>query len=202
MIDRWVAELDPLALRNARSAEQDRHVEFGQARDGMVEFWGALRATDAAVLERRIVGGVDTHGDIPHAAVVLLSGARVADAEFPATTAGYTLLLACLATFVWATVRRRRRRHRCVRRRPARHLTAEGVRVVELNRPDRRQRRMKGKSDPLDAYAAADAVLSERATATQHRNWAPESSKRSARCTPRGPARSRHAPRANYARCW
>jgi hypothetical protein len=54
VIDRWVAELDPLALRNSRSAEQDRHVEFGEARDGMVEFWGALRAADAAVLERRI----------------------------------------------------------------------------------------------------------------------------------------------------
>jgi 5-methylcytosine-specific restriction endonuclease McrA len=54
VIDRWVVELDPLALRNARSAEQDRHVEFGHARDGMVEFWGALRATDAAVLEQRL----------------------------------------------------------------------------------------------------------------------------------------------------
>jgi transposase len=37
------------------------------------------------------------------------------------------------------------------------------VKVVEVNRPDRRQRRTKGKSDPLDAYAAADAVLSGRA---------------------------------------
>jgi hypothetical protein len=35
--------------------------------------------------------------------------------------------------------------------------------VIEVDRPDRRQRRAKGKSDALDAYAAADAVLSGRA---------------------------------------
>jgi transposase len=46
----------------------------------------------------------------------------------------------------------------------ARHLAGEQVKVVEVNRPDRRQRRTKGKSDPLDAYAAADAVLAGRAT--------------------------------------
>ena len=38
--------------------------------------------------------------------------------------------------------------------------------MFEVNRPDRRQRRAKGKSDALDAYAAADAVLSGRACAT------------------------------------
>jgi transposase len=42
----------------------------------------------------------------------------------------------------------------------ARHLTGKGVKVIEVDRPDRRQRRAKGESDPLDAYAAADAVLS------------------------------------------
>jgi transposase len=47
----------------------------------------------------------------------------------------------------------------------ARHLTGVGVKVIEVNRPDRRQRRAKGKSDPLDAYAAADAVLAGRASA-------------------------------------
>jgi transposase len=35
--------------------------------------------------------------------------------------------------------------------------------VIEVNRPDRRQRRSRGKSDPLDAYSAADAVLAGRA---------------------------------------
>jgi hypothetical protein len=53
-IDWLVAELDPAALRSARPAEQDRHIEFGPARDGMVEFWGAMRAPDAAALERTL----------------------------------------------------------------------------------------------------------------------------------------------------
>jgi transposase len=39
------------------------------------------------------------------------------------------------------------------------------VKVVEVNRPDRSQRRLRGKSDPLDAYAAAEAVLAERVCA-------------------------------------
>lgn len=46
------------------------------------------------------------------------------------------------------------------------HLRRRGHRVVEVNRPDRRDRRMNGKSDALDAEDAARAVLSGRATAT------------------------------------
>ncbi|MGI5518589.1 IS110 family transposase [Streptomyces sp. CA-106131] len=46
----------------------------------------------------------------------------------------------------------------------ARVLTAAGVTVIDVDRPDRKTRRMKGKSDPIDAYAAATAVLSGRAT--------------------------------------
>jgi hypothetical protein len=38
-----------------------------------------------------------------------------------------------------------------------------GELAIEVDRPDRRQRRAKGKSDPLDAYAAPDAMLSGRA---------------------------------------
>ena len=58
----------------------------------------------------------------------------------------------------------------------ARHLTEQGVRVVEVNRPDRRQRHATGQSDPLDAYAAAGAMLPGRARVTGG-NSAPESSK-------------------------
>ena len=42
-------------------------------------------------------------------------------------------------------------------------LTAAGLAVVEVNRPDRATRRANGKSDPVDAYAAAQAVASGRA---------------------------------------
>jgi transposase len=46
------------------------------------------------------------------------------------------------------------------------YLRRQGHRVIEVNRPDRRERRMNGKSDALDAENAARAVLSGRATAT------------------------------------
>ncbi|WP_051832850.1 IS110 family transposase [Streptomyces katrae] len=36
--------------------------------------------------------------------------------------------------------------------------------MVEVNRPDRAERRRSGKSDPIDAYAAARAALSGRAS--------------------------------------
>ncbi len=42
----------------------------------------------------------------------------------------------------------------------ARYLHTIGLTVVEVDRPDRKSRRAHGKSDPLDAYAAAKAVLS------------------------------------------
>ena len=56
IIDAWVTHFDPAALRNARRAEAERHIRFGEPHDGMVQFWGALRATDAAVLDQRLTG--------------------------------------------------------------------------------------------------------------------------------------------------
>ncbi len=47
----------------------------------------------------------------------------------------------------------------------SRYLLAQRVEVYEVNRPDRSARRLLGKSDPLDAQAAARAVLSGRARA-------------------------------------
>lgn len=46
-----------------------------------------------------------------------------------------------------------------------RALQAAGLTVVEVNRPDRANRRRKGKSDPVDAEAAARALLAGQATA-------------------------------------
>jgi transposase len=46
-----------------------------------------------------------------------------------------------------------------------RHLTANGVAVIEVNRPDRAVRRRRGKTDAIDAENAARAVLTEQATA-------------------------------------
>jgi transposase len=41
----------------------------------------------------------------------------------------------------------------------ARHLKAAGISVMEIERPKRRHLRRKGKSDPIDAEAAARTVL-------------------------------------------
>jgi transposase len=47
----------------------------------------------------------------------------------------------------------------------ARFLPAQGRVVFEVNRPDRQARRRRGKSDPVDAEAAARAVQAGQATA-------------------------------------
>ena len=41
-----------------------------------------------------------------------------------------------------------------------RQLNAHGFCVVEVDRADRKTRRFQGKSDPIDAYAAARAAMS------------------------------------------
>ena len=55
----------------------------------------------------------------------------------------------------------------------ARHLTAAGVRVVEVNRPNRQNRRRRGKSDVIDAEAAARAVLAGDARVTPNTQSGP-----------------------------
>ena len=59
LIDHWVCNIDPAAVRTTREAAEDRHIEFGEPHNGMVEFWGALRSTDAAALERTLDGLAD-----------------------------------------------------------------------------------------------------------------------------------------------
>jgi transposase len=115
--------------------------------------------------DRKVIGGVDTHGRTHHAAVIDELGRHLADREFPATTAGYHDLHAFVTSYgdpvavgVEGTG--------AYGAELARHLTRAGLTVVDVDRPDRKTRRMKGKSDPIDAYAAATAVASGRATGT------------------------------------
>ena len=54
LVDWWVRSADPAAVRITRSAEADRHIDFGPTRDGMSEFWGVLHAPEAAALDRRL----------------------------------------------------------------------------------------------------------------------------------------------------
>ena len=106
-----------------------------------------------------VVGGVDTHDRTHHAAALNHLGRELDDREFPATTAGYQALLEWLREFgnlsrvgVEGTS--------SYGAGLARHLRLAGVTVVEIDRPDRRARRARGKSDPIDAYAAARHALS------------------------------------------
>ncbi|WP_284981810.1 IS110 family transposase [Arthrobacter sp. efr-133-TYG-118] len=46
----------------------------------------------------------------------------------------------------------------------SRTLRSAGINVLEVNRPNRAERRLRGKSDPLDAYQAAQAVIAGRGT--------------------------------------
>ncbi len=112
-----------------------------------------------------VTGGVDTHRDTHHAAVVDEVGRELGDAEFPATPVGYRRLLAWLRGF-GALEQVGVEGTGSYGAGLARHLRAERVRVLEVDRPDRKTRRAKGKSDPIDAYAAARAVLSGAAGGT------------------------------------
>ena len=109
-----------------------------------------------------VVGGVDTHSQTHHAAVIDHVGRELGDREFPATAAGYGALVVWLRGFgelsrvgVEGTS--------SYGAGLTRHLRQAGVSVLEVDRPDRRARRAQGKSDPIDAYAAARAALSGRA---------------------------------------
>jgi transposase len=114
------------------------------------------------VKTRAITGGVDTHADVHVAAALDPVGGLLGVQEFPVTPAGYACLLDWLGGF--GTV--------CLigiegtgsyGAGLARHVTAAGIRVVEVDRSDRQDRRRQGKSDPLDAVSAARAAQSGRA---------------------------------------
>src|SRR3954451_10837257 len=112
----------------------------------------ARKTVQAAPVE--VAGGVDTHQDSHTAAAVDTAGRMLGHRQFPATAAGYRQLLAWLRGFgtllvvgvegtgVYGAGL-------------ARHLAAQRVAMVEVDRPDRKTRRFAGKSDPLDAEAAA-----------------------------------------------
>jgi transposase len=110
-----------------------------------------------------VVGGVDSHADTVHVAVISAHGTELGDQEFATTPAGYQAALAFLAGHgqVEAVGVEGTSSYGAGFTAAAR---AAGLHVIEVNRPDRAERRRRGKSDPIDAYAAARAVRSGRAT--------------------------------------
>lgn len=108
---------------------------------------------------------MDTHADTHTAAVVDAAGRILGHQTFPATGAGYTRLLAWMGGFgqvVLVGIEGTGAYGAGL----AAYLRAQGVAMVDVDRPDRKTRRHQGKSDPVDAEAAARAALTARATGT------------------------------------
>jgi transposase len=106
-----------------------------------------------------VVIGVDTHRDV-HVAVALDHLGRKLDwIQVPTTPAGYDQLLAWAQSLgeieAWGV-----EGTGCFGAGLARFLLAEEQLVIEVIRSNRQKRRRNGKSDPIDAEAAARAVLS------------------------------------------
>ena len=117
-----------------------------------------------------ITGGVDTHLEFHVAAAVDANGGVLGVETFSTRGAGYAQLVAWLQRFgpidrvgvegtgSYGTGL-------------SRHLRSEGIAVVEVDRPNRQARRRHGKSDTVDAIAAARAALSRTATGqAKHRD--------------------------------
>ncbi len=113
--------------------------------------------------DRTVVGGVDTHEDVHVAAVVDEIGRILETSAFSTTAKGLAELHAWMRSF-GDVARVGVEGTGAYGAGLARHLSGEGVEVVEVNRPNRQVRRRRGKSDTVDAEAAARAALNGEAT--------------------------------------
>jgi transposase len=116
-------------------------------------------------IQGEVVGGVDTHQDTHTAAALDAAGMVLGTQQFPATAAGYAALLVWL-TSLGCVVRVGIEGTSSYGAGLVTVLQTAGICVIEVDRPDRSTRRRHGKSDPIDAEAAARAVLAGRATGT------------------------------------
>lgn len=104
-----------------------------------------------------VVIGVDTHKHVHVAAAINAMGGTLATLTIPTDSGGFTQLVSWAVSFgrihafgiegtgsYGASL--------------ASFVLRQGYRVIEVNRPDRRLRRLNGKSDTLDAENAARAV--------------------------------------------
>jgi transposase len=121
--------------------------------------------TDQTDAGEEVILGVDTHKDMHAAVVISLLGVVLGRRSFPTTAGGYESLLGWARGF-GAPHRARVECTGSYGKALTRYLRARGVVVIEVNKPDRAVRRRRGKTDTIDAEAAARAVLSGQATAT------------------------------------
>ena len=139
----------------------------------------------------RVVGGIDTHKDLHMAAVVDRDDGRLLETkDFSTTRAGYRALLRWM------------RQHGALESVGIegtgsygagimRFLHAAGVTTHEVDRPDRSDRRRRGKSDAVDAEIAARAVISGRRLSTPKNKNGRVEALRVLRLTRAGAVRSR-----------
>jgi transposase len=150
---------------------------------------GLLTMTNA-VLE--VIGGVDTHADCHVLAILDELGRLISVQSYPSDSNGCHELLAALtaagpvrAVGIEGTG--------SYGAGLARLLTAHEVQVVEVDRPNRKARRSRGKSDPVDAEAAARAVLAGTATGIPKTRTGPVEAIRALRSTRSSAVKARTA---------
>ncbi len=108
--------------------------------------------------EDRGIGGIDSHLDTIHVAVIAANGREIADHEFPTTTSGYRRAVVWLEEHgplqaVGVEGASSYGLGICA------VLTRAGISVVEVNRTRPAERRRQGKTDQLDAYPARPTIL-------------------------------------------
>ena len=114
-------------------------------------------------IRAEIILGVDTHLDIHVGAVIDAAGRVLGTLSVGTHNDGYKQLLCWAQTF--GLLRRAGVEGTGSYGAALTHvLQSSGVKVMEINRPDRSRRRGRGKSDATDAECAARAVLAGDAT--------------------------------------
>ena len=148
--------------------------------------------TIAQAESRPVTGGVDTHKDIHVAAVLDSLGRLLGTASFPATRHGYRRMLRWLQSHgelgavgiegcgSWGAG-------------VARYFAERNVTVIEVNRPNRQTRRLRGKSDTVDAEAAARSVLNGQSKVTPKAGTGPVEAVRQLRIARSGAVKARTA---------
>jgi transposase len=117
--------------------------------------------TVSGAVKQPVFVGVDTHKATHHVAVIDGIGTIVDDGQFPATAAGSRAVAGWLSQ--WEIVRVGVEQSGTYGAGLTRALTAAGHQVVDVNMPDLSVRARAGKSDPIDAVMAAEAVRTGRA---------------------------------------
>jgi transposase len=111
---------------------------------------------------RSVIGGVDTHADVHVAAALDELGRLLGTGSFPTTRRGYERLVGWLDSF-GPVVKVGIEGTGSYGAGLTRLVMARGIEVVEVDRPNRQDRHRNGKSDTIDALAAAQAALSGKA---------------------------------------